>query len=184
MHVRDADPARDGGACAAIYRPAVTDGVASFESEAPSAAEMAARIAAVTARRPWLVAEDDAGQVIGYAYASAHRERAAYRWSVEVTVYVDARHHRRGVARALYEPLLALLAAQGFRIALAGITLPNPASVGLHEALGFTPVGVYRGVGFKAGAWHDVGWWQKPLAGPAEDGPPAEPLAPVRLPEP
>ena len=182
MRIRHADPAHDGAACAAIYAPSVTDTAASFELEPPDAAEMAARIAAIGAHRPWLVAELG-GRVTGYAYASAHRERAAYRWSVEVTVYVEAGHHRQGIGRALYEPLLQLLAAQGFRTALAGITLPNPASVALHEALGFTPIGVYREIGFKAGTWRDVGWWQKQLPGADTGTPPSEPGPPQQLEE-
>ena len=137
---------------------------------------MARRIGAVSARYPWLVAELD-GAVAGYAYASAHRERAAYRWAVDVAVYVDPDHHRRGVGRALYEELLARLGAQGFRVACAGITLPNAASVALHEALGFEPVGVYRRIGWKFGRWYDVAWYQRALRPDAPD-PPAEPGPP------
>jgi L-amino acid N-acyltransferase YncA len=152
----------DAAAVAAIYRPYVTDAVTSFEVEAPAAAEMAARIEAVLARTPWLVCTGGDG-VIGYAYASRHHERAAYQWSVDVAVYIDAGHHRRGVGRALYEKLFALLRLQGFYVAHAGITVPNAASVGLHESLGFVPVGVYPAVGWKLGAWRDVGWWRLPL---------------------
>ena len=116
--------------------------------------------------------------VVGYAYGSQHRDRASYRWSADVTVYVSADHHRRGIGRALYEPLLRLLAAQGYHEACAGITLPNDASVGLHEALGFVPVGVYRDIAFKHGEWRSVGWWQRTLREhrpgerPPEIGPP------------
>jgi phosphinothricin acetyltransferase len=124
---------------------------------------MARRLEAVLAVAPWLVWDQPGEGVLGYAYASRHRERAAYQWSVDVAVYVRADHHRRGLGRALYQRLFALLRLQGFCAAHAGITLPNPASVGLHEALGFRPVGVYRSVGFKRGAWHDVGWWQLAL---------------------
>ena len=98
--------------------------------------------------------------IVGYAYASAHHERAAYRWSVSTAIYVSRDHHRRGAGRALYTTLFALLRALGYRQATAGITLPNPASVGLHEAFGFAPVGVYRQIGYKMGEWHDVGWYQ------------------------
>ena len=97
--------------------------------------------------------------MLGYAYASRHRERAAYQWSVDVSVYVRADAHRRGIGRALYTALLRIVTAQGFYGAYAGITLPNASSVGLHEAMGFRAVGVYRAVGYKLGAWHDVGWW-------------------------
>jgi len=167
--------AADAAAIAAIYAPSVTDGVTSFELEAPDAAEMAARITALGSYAPWLVLERG-GVVAGYAYASRHRDRAAYQWSVDVSVYVDAAHHRRGVARALYQELFRRLVRQGFHTAHAGIALPNPASVGFHESMGFVPIGVYPSVGWKRGAWHDVGWWRLPLA-PC-DGPPS-PLRPV-----
>jgi L-amino acid N-acyltransferase YncA len=159
--IRVAGPG-DAAQVAAIYAPHVTAASTSFEYAPPDEAEMAARIASTLAHMPYLVLETG-GEVRGFAYASKHRERAAYQWSVDVSVYVHERDHRRGVGRALYVSLFALLRLQGFYTAHAGITLPNPASVGLHEALGFQPVGVYRSVGFKRGAWHDVGWWQLPL---------------------
>ena len=133
--------------------------VISFEETAPSAEEMARRIATIGATRPWIVLEDDGG-VIGYAYASPHHDRAAYRWSVSTAIYIGRAHHRRGAGRALYTTLFALLRPLGYRQATAGITLPNPASVGLHAAFGFVPVGVYRHIGYKMGGWHDVGWYQ------------------------
>ena len=154
---------RDAAAIAAIYRPHVTDAVTSFEVDPPGPAEMAARIQTVLARAPWLVCTDAGNTAIGYAYASRHHERAAYQWSVDVAVYIHAGHHRRGIGRALYETLFALLRLQGFYVAHAGVTLPNAASVGLHESLGFVPVGVYPAVGWKFGAWRDVGWWRLPL---------------------
>jgi L-amino acid N-acyltransferase YncA len=172
MLIRPADPARDAGACAEIYAPFVRDSAVSFEEQAPDAAEFARRIERTSSGYPWLVAEDPDGIVAGYAYGSAHRERAAYRWAVDVAVYVSASHRRRGVGRALYEELFERLAAQGFHVACAGIALPNDASVALHEALRFQPVGVYRRIGWKAGAWRDVGWWQRELL-PTGDGPPA-----------
>ncbi len=138
--VRHADPERDAADCAAIYAPNVDPGTASFEDRAPSAEEMAERIAAGSRAYPWLVAERD-GRVAGYAYGSQHRTRASYRWAVDVTVYVDTSLHRSGVGRELYEALLELLARQRYHVACAGITLPNDASVGLHEAVGFEPVG-------------------------------------------
>jgi phosphinothricin acetyltransferase len=153
----------DAADIAAIYRPYVTDAVTSFEITPPTAAEMAARIDTVLARAPWLACAGAGGELIGYAYASRHHERAAYQWSVDVTVYVRAGHHRRGVGRALYEALLPLLRLQGFYVAHASITLPNAGSVGIHEAFGFRPVGVYPAVGWKHGAWHDVGYWRLPL---------------------
>jgi L-amino acid N-acyltransferase YncA len=177
MLIRPVDAARDAAACAAMYSPSVTHGVASLEAVAPDAAELSRRIDEVTARYPWLVAELD-GVIAGYAYASQHRTRASYRWSADVTVYVSDAHHRRGVGRALYGRLFDLLAAQGYYEACAGITLPNDASVGLHESLGFRPIGVYRQIAFKFGAWRDVGWWQKTLRDHLPDTPPAEPSAP------
>src|SRR4051812_28905883 len=162
LDIRLAD-ARDASDVAAIYRPYVTDAVTSFEIDAPDAAEMGARIDGVLARAPWLVCAGPDGDTIGYAYASRHHERAAYQWSVDVAVYIHADHHRRGVGRRLYDTLFRLLRLQGFYVAHAGITLPNAASVGLHESLGFVPVGVYPAVGWKFGAWRDVGWWRLPL---------------------
>lgn len=168
--------ARDGEALAKIYRPAVVDSVISFELEPPDAAEMARRVERVMARTPWLVCAMR-GEVLGYAYAGQHRDRAAYQWSVDVSAYVHAHARRMGIARALYTSLFAVLALQGFRNAYAGITLPNAASVGLHEAVGFTSVGIYRKVGFKLGTWHDTGWFERQLAPHVQDPP-----APIPLP--
>ena len=179
MLIRHAEPARDAAAVAAIYSPFVTHSVASFEEQAPDESEFARRIEGISARYPWLVAEVD-GTIIGYAYASAHRERAAYRWVADTAVYIDPAHHRRGVGRALYGALFDLLARQGAQVACAGITLPNDASVALHEALGFEPVGIYRRIGWKHGAWRDVGWWQLDLA-PATAQTPPELRPPPRL---
>lgn len=179
MLIRHAVPERDSAACAAIYAPSVYGSATSFETVAPDAAEFARRIHEVTRRYPWLVAEDE-GRVTGYAYGTQHRARAAYRWTTEVAVYVDAGHRGRGVGRSLYGALLSLLRRQGLRTAVAGITLPNQASIALHEACGFTHVGVFHRSGFKAGAWHDVGWWELDLA-PGDEGPPAEPGPPTRL---
>jgi L-amino acid N-acyltransferase YncA len=151
--------AADATSISAIYGPYCDGTVISFEETAPTADEMARRITSVGATRPWIVLEDE-GAIIGYAYASAHHERAAYRWSVSTAIYIGRDHHRRGAGRALYTTLFAVLRALGYRQATAGITLPNPASLGLHEAFGFAPVGVYRQIGYKLGDWHDVGWYQ------------------------
>jgi phosphinothricin acetyltransferase len=167
--------ARDAPALAAIYRPAVTDSVISFELEPPDGDEMARRIERVSTRTPWLVCEVE-DEVLGYAYAGVHRERPAYQWSVEVSAYVRGDARRAGVARALYTSLFAALVVQGFRNAYAGVTLPNEASVGLHTAMGFAPVGVYRGVGYKFGAWHDVAWFERALAPRVADPPVPVPL--------
>lgn len=171
--IRDADPARDAAACAAIYAPHVEGSAVSFEEQAPSAEELAARIERVAATHAWLVAEQE-GRVIGYAYATAYNERPAYRWSAGVSVYVDAEFRGRGVGRVLYEALFERLRERGFRMACAGITLPNEASVALHEGLGFEQVGLNRHIGWKHGAWRDVAWYQLQLA-PAGDGEPPEP---------
>lgn len=176
IEIRRAEPGRDAEACAEIYAPHVEASPTSFEERAPSVADFADRIARISSTHPWLVAEGE-GEVFGYAYACRHRERPAYRWAVDVSVYVADRAQGQGVGQALYEALFERLRQQRFRIACAGITLPNEASVALHERLGFVAVGVFRGVGWKADAWRDVGWWQLDLAAPTDE-PPREPLAP------
>jgi phosphinothricin acetyltransferase len=163
--------AGDAEACAAIYAPYVTDTVITFEDEPPTVDEMRGRIAAAQHRHAWLVLEDD-GTVVGYAYGGPYKERAAYRWSCEVSVYLQQGRRRTGGGRTLYDALFARLADRGFRTAVAGMALPNAASEGLHRALGFEPIGTYRRIGFKHGAWHDVAWMQRDLA--PGDGPPAE----------
>ena len=174
--VRAATPA-DAAAVAAIYAPVVATTAISFEEEPPSPDEISHRMVA-RPRLPWLVA-DDGGRVAGYAYASAHRARPAYRWSADCSVYLDPGYRGRGVGRQLYERLIPAVQGLGYRSLFAGIALPNPASVGLHEALGFQPVGVFRDVGYKHGAWRDVGWWQLTLAEPeALAGPGPEPAEP------
>ena len=169
LRIRDAARA-DTDALLEIYRPYVLDTAVSFELEPPTAAEFAQRIAGAQSQWAWLVAERD-GELLGYAYGSAFRSRAAYRWSVETSAYVHAAHRGQGVGRALYERLLALLADKGYCTAYAGIALPNEASVRLHRALGFRDVGTFRRAGRKFGRWHDVSWWQREL----RDEPPAEP---------
>ncbi len=152
----------DAPAIQAIYAPFVKNTPISFEDIVPIADEMAERITKTLERYPYLVAERD-GQIVGYAYAGQHRARAAYRLSVDVTAYVVDSAQRSGTGRALYAALLAALSDLGYHAAFAGITLPNAASVGFHEAMGFTHVGNFREVGFKLGRWHDVGWWQRML---------------------
>lgn len=153
---------QDAEGVLAIYAPIVQETAISFELEPPSLEQMRARIESTLQRFPWLVCESERG-IEGYAYASRHRERAAYQWSADVSVYVTADRRGRGLGRALYAPLLGMLTDMGYYSALAGIALPNPASVGLHEVMGFRPVGIYRSIGYKLGAWHDVGWWQLKL---------------------
>lgn len=174
--VRDAEPEADAEACLAIYAPFIRDTSVSFEERVPTVEEFRDRIRATIARHPWLVLEVD-GRVAGYAYASQHRSRAAYRWTAEVTVYLDPEHRGIGAGRRLYSELLERLHSAGFHLACAGITVPNEASEGLHRAMGFEPVGVYRRIGWKAGAWHDVSWWQLELAPPTATAP-AEPRVP------
>ncbi len=171
LKVRDAS-ADDAEACAAIYAPYVTDTAISFETEPPKPAEMAERIAAAVRTHAWIVLED-AGRVVGYAYGGPYKSREAYRWSCEVSVYVERGRRRTGSGRVLYDALLARLAERGFRTAVAGMTLPNDASEGLHRAMGFEPIGVYRRIGWKHGAWHDVAWTQRTIA--TGDDQPAEP---------
>jgi L-amino acid N-acyltransferase YncA len=154
--------ARDAAAIRAIYAPHCERTVVSFETEVPSTEELARRIASVQARLPWLVAED-AGAVLGYSYAGPHNARAAYGWSVDAAIYVRDSHRGHGIGRALYGALLALLRQQGLYKVCALITVPNPASIALHAAFGFTPVGVYTGIGYKFGAWRDVAHYQLTL---------------------
>ena len=172
MRLRAATP-DDAAAIAEIYAPYVAASAVSFETEPPGAEAMRARIEAGGLLYPWIVAEQEGGAILGYAYAARFRERPAYRFTVETTVYLRSDACGRGLGAELYAPLLAVLEAQGFTQAIAAITLPNDPSARLHERLGFAPAGVYRQVGWKLGAWHDVGLWQRPLAPAAT--PPAEP---------
>ncbi len=176
MLIRPADPERDAAACAAIYAPSVESTPISFELVPPDAVEFGRRIEKYSKTHQFLVAEEG-GEVLGYAYACRWADRAAYDWSVEVSIYVAAGQQGKGLGRALYAELFDRLRAQGFRVAVAGITLPNPASIGLHESMGFEPIGSLRDIGFKEGGWRDVGYWQLYLA-PLGDREPASPLPP------
>lgn len=164
----------DAAAIAAIYAPIVTHTAISFEDVAPSPAEMAKRIATVTRQFPWLVAIVD-GTIVGYAYASRHRERAAYRWAADVSIYLAAEARGLGIGRQLYEQLFAIASALGYRRLYAGVKIPNPASERLHRALGFVPVGTFRRTGFKLGRWHDVRWFELVLSD--NDDAPSDPRA-------
>ena len=157
-------PARttDAQALLEIYRPFVETAAVSFETAAPSAEEFAVRIAKSVAGWQWLVAERD-GRPVGYAYGSAHRQRMAYRWSVEVSVYIADAYQRQGIGRALYERLFQELADKGFCNAYAGISLPNDGSIALHRGMGFEPIGVFKRVGRKFGRWQDVAWFHRML---------------------
>ena len=171
--VRVADPAGDAARIAQIYQPYVEETIISFEEVAPTADQMADRIRSTLAWTPWLVADED-GRVVGYAYASRHRERTGYRWSVDISVYLEAGAQGRGIGRALYRELLELLRRQRFVNVYAGITLPNDASVGLHRAIGMEQIGTYERVGYKFGQWLGVTWFGMRLNEPAE--PPLEPI--------
>jgi L-amino acid N-acyltransferase YncA len=163
MKIRAAT-ADDAAAIASIYAPYVAGSIVSFETQPPDADEMAQRIAEAGDLYPWFAACDEDGALLGYAYAAAFRSRPAYRFTVETTVYVADGAHRRGIGTSLYRALLPVLEGQGFAQAIAAITLPNEASVRLHEALGFSQIGTYEKVGFKFREWRSVGLWQRALA--------------------
>jgi len=177
MNIRSATPF-DAEAIAGIYAPIVRDTIISFELEPPDAAEMRTRIEKTLQVLPWLVSVDATGAVSGYVYGSKHRERPAYQWSVDVTAYVREDCRCQGIGKGLYTRLLEDLVRWGYYQAFAGIALPNDASIALHESVGFKALGVYEKVGFKLGAWRDVGWWQRELQQPKE-GAPEAPRQPV-----
>jgi L-amino acid N-acyltransferase YncA len=152
----------DAAGVLAIYAPYCESTPITFEIAPPSVDQIRDRITSVMASYPWLVAEAD-GRVLGYVYGTRFRERAGYRWTAEVAVYIAEEAKQRGLGKALYTTLFAILRAQGFAKAIAGITVPNPASVRLHESLGFVRTGIFPGVGYKDGNWLDVGWWQLQL---------------------
>jgi L-amino acid N-acyltransferase YncA len=169
----------DAPSVQAIYALVVRETAISFELEPPTIEEIRKRTVKTLERLPWLICEHD-GDILGYVYASEHRSPLTYQWSVDVSVYVHENARRLGVGQTLYRSLFSLLTLQGFYQAYAGITLPNQASVGLHESLGFQPVGVYRAVGYKLGAWHDVGWWQLTLQEHVSPPEPPSDLSTVR----
>lgn len=166
--------AHDAAAIHGIYAPSVTHGNATFETTLPGVATMAARIQARLQHYPWLVLEAS-GEVLAYASAARYRERAAYDWIAETSIYVRADAAGRGIAHRLYEVLLEALILQGINQAVGVITLPGVTSVALHERMGFAPAGVWRNAGFKLGQWWDVGLWQRELAAPAT---PPQPVIP------
>ncbi len=167
----------DAASIAAIYAPFVRETHVSFETEPPTAEEIRGRMEGAREFAPWLVHETE-GSVVGYAYGSRFHQRAAYRWTVETSVYVAPDRRRRGVGRALVTTLLGLLERQGFRTAVAIISLPNDASVALYESLGFRPAGLLPAAGFKLGRWWDVGRWSRALG---RVGPPTELLSPAEI---
>ncbi len=162
--IRDALPT-DAENLLNIYRPFIEDTAVSFETTIPSTTEFEDRVIDTLLKFPWLVYEIG-GRIAGYAYAGPHRSRCAYNWSVEATVYIDVKFRRQGIGTALYTELFELLIKQGAVNVFAGITLPNPGSIGLHESLGFSQIGVYKNIGYKHAKWWDVGWWQLSLQSP------------------
>ena len=162
----------DAEAIHSIYSPYVRDTSITFEQSPPSVAEIRRRIRKKGNRHPWFVCVDD-DTVVGYSYAGPIRDRGAYQWSVESSVYVDSDYQRYGVARGLYTTLLSVLKLQGYYNVYAGTALPNQASTAFHETMGFEPIGVYENVGYKNGEWHNVKWWQKSLGDlPTDPDPP------------
>ena len=156
--IRLAKPS-DAQAIVDIYAPVVRETIISFELEPPTPDEMRQRIEKTLVTHPWLVYEHN-GKVAGYAYASRHRDRLAYQWSVDVACYVHAQFRGQGIGSRLYRALLPILKRQGFQCAYAGIALPNNASIALHESVGFKRIATYHEVGYKMGAWRDTGWWE------------------------
>ncbi|MFE7508900.1 GNAT family N-acetyltransferase [Promicromonospora sp. NPDC057488] len=166
--------ADDAAACATIYAHYVRETHISFEAEPPDTAEMARRIASCSERHAWLVAvEAGTGDVVGYAYGAPYSPREAYRWAAETSVYLQVGRRRTGAGRALYEALFERLAERGYRRLVAGLALPNEASLGLHAALGFEMVGTFHQIGWKHGRWHDVARLQKDLAPTLGAAPPS-----------
>ncbi len=165
---------KDLPAVISIYAPYILSSAVSFEVTVPSLIEMTERMTQFL-NYGFLVAQDsETGKIVGFAYASPHRTRAAYRWCCEVSVYVDASVQRKGVAKQLYLGLFKELRSKNLFNAYAVITLPNLVSVKFHEALGFVKCGHYSKIGFKFGQWHDVGWWALRLQD--SDSEPSEPL--------
>lgn len=172
--------ATDAPGILAIYGPIIQQTAISFEQTMPTEADMRERITEILVQLPWLVCEID-GVIAGYVYAGLHRKRAAYQWAAEVSVYIHADYRGKRIGTALYTALFAILDAQGYYVLFAGATLPNPGSARLHESLGFTPVGVYHNAGYKFGAWHDVGWWERQLREPVVDPQPPTPITDPRI---
>lgn len=176
LTLREADPS-DAEGMLAIYGPIIRSTAISFELDPPSVKEFAERVARTLETHPWLVCEGDEG-ILGYAYATPHRQRPAYQWSTESSVYVSSGHHRRGIARLLYAELFERLRSSHFYNVYAGITLPNEPSIRLHRSFGFESVGTFRKVGYKFGTWHDVAWFGLRLR-PGEEHPDRPPGATI-----
>lgn len=152
----------DADAALAVYAPYVLHTANTFEYEIPSVDDFRTKIEKITAQYPWLVCECD-GEIVGYAYGSTHRERAAYQWSPESTVYISDKHHRKGIARVLYNTLFALLQQQGYINVFASVLVTNVNSVEFHRAYGFEEIGLFKNIGYKLGEWHTNLWFQYTL---------------------
>lgn len=161
---------KDAQATLAIYAPYVTDTAITFDYDVPSEMEFAEKIRHITTDFPWLVCEIE-GEIVGYVYASKHREKTAYQWSAESTVYFSSSYHRKGLAKILYETLFSLLKLQGYVNVYAGVTLPNEKSEGFHLAQGFEVIGDFTKIGYKLGKWRDVRWYQRHLNAHSENPP-------------
>ncbi len=160
--IRFADTS-DAAAILGIYEEYIRNTRVTFEIEVPTLAEFSERMERITGQFPWLVCEID-GEIAGYAYGSKHGERAAYRWSADLSVYINEKYHRRGIATALYKALTEILRRQGYFTVYAGVSTPNPKSEAFHEAFGFRNLGEFKNVGYKLGAWCGVAWYELPLA--------------------
>ena len=170
---------KDYAAILEIYAPFITDTAITFEIDVPVLSEFSMKIEDILRGYPWLMCEWN-NQVVGYAYASRHRDRAAYQWSVESSVYVSPGLHKKGVGRALYAVLFELLSLQGFVHVYAGITLPNVKSEKFHETIGFTDLGTYTNIGYKLGAWHSVKWMELSLSTCKQSPPTPTPFSELR----
>lgn len=153
----------DAGAILSIYEEYIRNTRVTFEIEVPTVSAFEERMERIMAQFPWLVCEIN-GKIAGYAYGSKHGERAAYRWSADLSVYIDGKYHRQGIATALYKALTELLRRQGYFTVYAGVSTPNPKSEAFHEAFGFRNLGEFKHVGYKLGAWCGVAWYELPLA--------------------
>ncbi|MFW5949982.1 MAG: N-acetyltransferase family protein [archaeon] len=165
----------DAPSCREIYAPYVRETAVTFEQSVPSPGEFRERMEQLLDSYPWLVSEHE-NDICGYAYASPHRDRGAYQWSVESSVYVSESFHRSGIATALYNALFAVLREQGYVNVYAGTTLPNPPSVNFHQSIGFESVARYPNAGYKSGEWHDVQWWHYPVQSPPDEPAPPTPI--------
>ncbi len=152
----------DAEAILAIYAEYIVNTGVTFEIEVPTIGQFRERIGRITEQFPWLVCEID-GEIAGYAYGSKHGERAAYRWSADLSVYINEKYHRRGIATALYKAIMELLRLQGYFTVYAGVSTPNEKSEAFHSAFGFRNLGEFKNVGYKLGLWRGVAWYERPL---------------------